>query len=209
MFGHTSAWLRRRLLPLAGWLVATAGTALILAIATSGAAPSHTLATQHGAPVRVPPAPGRSDPSDPGASAAAVAPKGAPSASAPDAAASRAVLRDDGTLAQVLHGIAYRIESISPWTDATGASQLGTVVDIQLGSPLTAATRLPGVRFTAGGVTYTTLLIPAKVTGATTMRLLVDLRSKQVVSAMPPDATLSPTPDTHGLYAAPGDKNGS
>jgi hypothetical protein len=160
-------------------------------------------------PVRLPPAAGRPDPSDPGASAAAVAPKGAPHASTADAAASQAVLRDDSTLAQILHGIPYRIESISPWTDATGNSQLGTVVDIQLDSPLTATTRLPGIRFTPDGATYRRLMIPVKVTDATTMRLLVDLDSKQVVSAMPPDPTLSPTPDTHGLYAAPGDANGS
>jgi hypothetical protein len=198
-----------RLGSLAAWLVAVAGTALILAIATSGAAPSHTLVTQHGVPVRVPPASGRPDPSDPGAPAAAVAPHGAPSASAADAAASRAVLGGDGTLAEVLHGIAYRVESISPWTDATGDRQLGTVVDVRLDTPLTATTRLPGVRFSADGATYRRLLIPAQVTGATTMRLLVDLHARQVVSAMPPDATVSPTPDTHGLYAAPGDRHGS
>lgn len=209
MFGQTSAWLGRRLLPLAVWLAAIAGTALILAIATSGAAPSHTLATQHGMPVRPPPAPGRPDPSDPGASAATVAPKGAPNASAADAAASQAVLRDDSTFAQLLHGIAYRIESISPWTDATGGSQLGTVVDIQLDSPLTATTRLPGVRFMPDGATYRRLTIPVTVADATTMRLLVDLRTQQVVSAMPPDSTLSATPDTRGLYRAPNDANGS
>jgi hypothetical protein len=197
-----------RLLSLAAWLAAIAGTASILALATSGAAPSHTLATQRGMPVRVPPAPGRPDPSDPGASGAAVAPKGAPNASAADAAASRVVLRNDGTFAQLLDGIAYRVESISPWTDAT-SGQLGTVVDIQLDSPLTATTRLPGVRFMPDGATYRRLMIPVKVADATTIRLLVDLRSKQVVSAMPPDATLSAAPDTRGLYRAPNDAHGS
>lgn len=212
MSRRTSVWWGRsssRLVSLAAWLVAIAGTASILAIATSGAAPPRTLATQHGLPVRVPPSPGHADPSDPGAPAAAVAPKGAPSAGAADAAASQAVLRDDAALAQVLHGIAYRVESVSPWTDAAGEGQLGTVVEIRLDRPLTATARLPGVRFDAGGATYRRLLIPAKVTGATTMRLLVDLRSQQIVSAMPPDAALSPTPDTHGLYAAPGDRHGS
>jgi hypothetical protein len=190
-------------------LAAIAGTAMILAIATSVAAPSHPLAAQHGAPVRVPPAPGRPDPSDPGASSAAAAPTRAPAASAADAAASRAVLKDDGTIAQLLHGIAYRVVSISPWADGTGRGELGTVVDIRLDAPLTATTRLPGVRFSPDGTTYRRLAIPATVTGATTLRLLVDLRSKQVVSATPPDSTLSPTPDTHGLYPAPGDANGS
>jgi hypothetical protein len=47
------------------------------------------------------------------------------------------------------------------------------------------------------------------VTEATTLTLLVDLNTQQVVSAMPPDATLSPAPDTHGLYRAPGDAHGS
>jgi hypothetical protein len=209
VFGQTSAWLRGRLLPLAGWLVAIAGTASILAIATSGAAPPHTLAAQDGVPVRLPPAPGRPDPSDPGASAAAVAPKGPPNASAADAAASRAVLRNDSTFAQVLHGIPYRVVSISPWTDATGGGELGTVVDVQLDAPLTATTRLPGVRFNPDGTTYRKLTIPAKVTDATTVRLLVDLHSEEVVSAMPPDSTLSATPDTVDLYRAPGDANGS
>jgi hypothetical protein len=191
------------------WLAAIAGTASILAIATSGAAPSHTLATQHGMPVRLPPASGRPDPSDPGASAASVAPEGAPPASAADTAASRAVLDDDGTLAQLLHGVGYRIASISPWTDATGDSELGTVVDVQLDAPLTVTTRLPGVRFNPDGTSYRKLTIPVKVTAATTMRLLVDLHSQQVVSAMPPESTLSPTPDTHGLYRAPADAHGS
>jgi len=198
-----------RLLPLAGWLVALAGTAMILAIATSGAAPSHPLATQDGAPVRLPPAPGHVDPTDPGASAAAAAPKGPPSASAADAATSRSVLKDDGTFAQLLHGIPYRVVSISPWTDATGDSQLGTVVDIQLDAPLTTTTRLPGVRFSPEGTRYGRLMIPANVTGATTMTLLVDLHSHQVVSAMPPDSTLSPAPGTVNLYSAPGGPNGS
>jgi hypothetical protein len=119
------------------------------------------------------------------------------------------VLANDGTFAQLLHGIAYRVESVSPWTDATGHNQLGTVVDIQLDSPLTTTTRLPGVRFAADGTTYTKLLIPVRVTDATTLRLLVDLHAQQVVSVTPPDATLSPTPDTHGLYRAPGDAHGS
>lgn len=209
MFGQGTVWLGRRLLPLAGWLVAIAGTALILAIATSGAAPSHTLATQHGMPVRLPPPPGGPDPSDPGAASAAAAPKGAPNASAADAAASRAVLGNDGTLAQILDGIAYRVVSIAPWTDGTGHSALGTVVDIQLAAPLTAITQLPGVRFTSDGSAYRQLTIPVKVTGATTLTLLVDLQAQQIVSAMPPDATLSPTPDTHDLYRAPADAHGS
>lgn len=209
MFRQASVWLEGRLLPLAAWLVAIAGTASILAIATSGAAPSHSLAAQGGAAVRLPPTHGRPDPADPGASSATAAPRSAPSASAADAAASRAVLRDDGTLAQLLQGIAYRVVSISPWTDATGRSELGTVVGIQLDAPLTATTRLPGVRFSPDGATYRRLAIPAKVTGATTLRLLVDLHSKQVVSAMPPDSTLSAAPDTRGLYPAPGDANGS
>jgi hypothetical protein len=208
VFRQGSAALKR-LRPLAGWLVAIAGTALILAIATSGAAPSHTLATQDGAPVRLPPTPGHPDPSDPGASSAAVAPKGPPNASAADAAASRAVLSDDGTFAQLLHGTAYSVVSISPWTDASGRSELGTVVDVRLDAPLTATTRLPGIRFAPDGATYRSLTIPAKVTGATTLRLLVDLHAKQVVSAMPPDSTLSPAPDTVDLYRAPGDANGS
>lgn len=209
MFGQTSGWLGRRLLPLAGWLVVIAGTASILALATSGAAPSNTLATQHGLPIRVPPTPGHADPSDPGASAAAAAPTAAPSASTADAAASQAVLGDDDTFAQLLHGIAYRVVSISPWTDATGRAELGTVVDIRLDSPLTGTTRLPGVRFAPDGATYHRLTIPARVDGAMTLTLLVDLHSKQVVSAMPPDETLSATPDTRGLYPAPGDANGS
>lgn len=208
MFGQGAIWARR-LLPLAAWLAAIAGTASILAIATSGAAPSHTLATQTGAPVRLPPAPGRHDPPDPGAASAAAAPKGPPSASAAAAGASRAVLRNDGALAQLLHGVGYRVASISPWTDGSGRGELGTVVDIQLDSPLTTTTRLPGVRFAPDGSSYTRLAISAKVTGATTLRLLVDLHAQQVVSAMPPDATLSPTPDTHGLYPAPGDEHGS
>jgi len=209
VFRQTSAWLRGRLLPLAAWLVAITGTASILAIATSGAAPSHSLAAPSGVAVRLPPAHGRPDPADPGAAAAAAAPKRAASASAADAAASRAVVGGDGTLAQLLHGIGYRVTSISPWADGTGRGALGTVVDIGLDAPLTATTRLPGVRFSADGTRYTRLTIPAKVTGAATLRLLVDLRSRQVVSAMPPDETLSPTPDTHGLYPAPGDENGS
>jgi hypothetical protein len=209
VLGRLSGWLKGRLVPLAAWLVAVAGTASILAIATSGAAPSQTLAPRDGVPVRVPPAQGRPAPSDPGASSAAAAPKGAPSASAADAAASRAVLRDDGTLAGLLHGIGYRVVSISPWTDGTGRGELGTVVGIRLDAPLTATTRLPGVRFAPDGATYRRLTIPAKVTAATTLRLLVDLRSKQVVSAMPPDSALSATPDTHGLYRAPGHANGS
>jgi hypothetical protein len=209
VFGQLSALLRGRLLPFAGWLVAIAGIASILAIATSGAAPSRSLGTQAGAPVRVPPAAGRADPPDPGAAAAAVAPRGPPAASAADAASTRAVLRNDRTLAQVLHGIPYRITSISPWTDAAGGGVLGTVVEIRLDSPLTATTRLPGVRFNPDGASYRQLTIPVQVTAATTMRLLVDLRSQQLVSAMPPDATLSPTPDTHGLYRAPGDAHGS
>jgi hypothetical protein len=195
--------------PLAAWLVAVAGTASILAIATSGAAPSHPLAAQGGVPVRVPPVQGRPDPADPGAASATAAPKGAPSASAADAAATRAVLADDGTLAGLLHGIAYDVVSISPWTDGTGRAALGTVVEIRLATPLTATTQLPGVRFGSDGATYRRLTIPAKVTDATTLRLLVDLNSKQVVSAMPPDAALSATPDTHGLYRAPGHENGS
>jgi hypothetical protein len=209
VFGQTSAWLRGRLVPLAGWLVAIAGTASILALATSGAAPSHSLGAERGMPVRVPPTPGRPDPSDPGASSAAVAPKGPPHVSAADAAASRAVLRRDSTFAQLLHGVGYRIESVAPWTAATGRGELGTVVDVRLDAPLTATTRLPGARFTPDGTSYRKLTIPARVTGATTLRLLVDLHAQQVVSAMPPDATLSPTPDTHGLYAAPGDAHGS
>lgn len=209
MLRQTSVWLRSRLLPLAVWLTAIAGTASILAIATSGAAPSQTLATRQGAPVRLPPVHGRPDPADPGAGAAAVAPKRAASASAAAAAASRAVVAGDGTLAQLLHGIGYRVVSISPWADGTGRGTLGTVVDVQLDAPLTATTRLPGVRFSTDGTRYTRLTIPAQVTGATTLRLLVDLRSKQVVSAMPPDATLSPTPGTHGLYPAPGGEHGS
>ena len=208
MFGQGAIWARR-LLPLAGWLAAIAGTASILAIATSGAAPSHTLGAQTGAPVRLPPAPGRHDPPDPGAASAAAAPKGPPNASPADAAASRAALKNDGAFAQLLHGVGYRVESISPWTDATGRGELGTVVDIQLDAPLTTTARLPGVRFAPDGSTYRRLTIPAKVTGATTLRLLVDLHSRQVVSAMPPDATLSPTPDTHGLYPAPGGEHGS
>ena len=208
MFRQGSVW-SSRLLALAGWLAAIAGTASILAIATSGAAPSHTLATQAGAPVRLPSAAGRHDPPDPGAAAAAVAPKGPPSASAADAAASRAVLRDDGTFAQLLHGIGYRVVSISPWTDASGRGELGTVVDIQLDAPLTTTTRLPGVRFTPDGVSYRRLAIPARVTDATTLRLLVDLHGKQVVSAMPPDETLSPTPSTPNLFPAPGGEHGS
>jgi hypothetical protein len=198
-----------RLLSLAAWLVAIAGTALILAIATSAAPPSHPLATQDGVPVRLPPASGRPDPSDPGASAAAAAPKAAPNASAADAAASRAVLRDDSTFAALLHGTAYRVMSISPWTDAAGRGELGTVIDIRLDAPLTATTRLPGVRFASDGATYKRLMIPAKVTDATRLRLLVDLHAKQVVSAMPPDATLSAAPGTRALYPAPGDANGS
>jgi hypothetical protein len=209
VFGQGTVWLGRRLLPLAVWLAAIAGTALILAIATSGAAPPHTLAAHDGAPVRLPPAPGRPDPADPGAASAAVAPSRAPNASAADAAASRAVLRDDDTLAQLLGGIGYGIVSISPWTDTSGAGALGTVVDIRLDAPLTATTRLPGVRFTRDGTTYRRLTIPVNVTGATTLRLLVDLRAQQLVSVMPPDATLSPTPETHGLYRAPGDAHGS
>ncbi|MGN6187492.1 MAG: hypothetical protein ACTHOE_01225 [Conexibacter sp.] len=189
--------------------MAIAGTALILALATSGAAPSHTLAAQNGAPVRVPPPQHGAAPPDPGAAAASVAPHGPPSASAADAASSRAVLRSDATFADLLHGVGYRVVSISPWTDATGAGQLGTVVDVQLDAPLTATTELPGVRFDADGTTYRELSIPVKVTGATTMTLLVDLHSRRVVSAMPPDATLAPTPATHGLFAAPGDRHGS
>jgi len=194
---------------LAAWLVALAGTASILAIATSGAAPSHPLAAQDGAPVRVPPAAGRADPADPGAAAAAVAPRGPPAASAANAAASRAALGGDATLARILQGIPYRITSISPWTDASGGSVLGTAVDIRLDSPLTATTELPGVRFDPDGVTYRQLRIPVHVTAATSFTLLVDVGTKRVVSAMPPDATLSPTPDTHGLYRAPGDAHGS
>lgn len=209
MFGRASARLRGRLPLLAAWLVAIAGTASILAIATSGAAPSHPLAAQNGAPVRVPPVAGRADPPDPGAAAAAVAPRGPPAAGAADAAATRAVLRSDAALAQVVHGIPYRVTSISPWTDATGTSNLGTAVDVQLDAPLTVTTQLPGVRFNPDGTTYRQLTIPAHVTDATTLRLLVDLNTKRVVSAMPPDATLSPTPDTHGLYRAPGDAHGS
>jgi len=189
--------------------VAVAGTALILAIATSVAAPSHGLATQQDAPVRVPPTPGRADPPDPGGTAASVTPNGPPAASAADAAAARAMLRSNAAFAQVLHGIPYRVTSISPWTDATGSGVLGAAVDIQLDAPLTATTQLPGVRFDPDGVTYRQLTIPVKVTAATTMRVLVDLHTQQVVSAMPPDATLSPTPATHGLYRAPGDAHGS
>jgi hypothetical protein len=209
VFRRLSGWLRGRLVPLAAWLAAIAGTASILAIATSGAAPSQNLASQGGVPVRVPPVQGQPDPADPGAASAAAAPKGAASASAADAAATRAVLANDGTLGQLLDGIAYDVVSISPWTDGTGRGELGTVVAIRLAAPLTATTGLPGVRFADDGTTYRTLTIPAKVSGATTLRLLVDLNSKQVVSAMPPDATLSATPDTHGLYRAPGHENGS
>jgi hypothetical protein len=198
-----------RLLPLAAWLTAIAGTALILAIATSAAPPSHTLGAQDGVPVRLPPTAGRPDPSDPGASAAAVAPKGPSNASAAVAAASRAVLRSDKTFAQLLHGVGYHVVSISPWTDSAGRGELGTVVDVRLDAPLTGTTRLPGIRFTPDGTSYRRLVIPAKVTDATTLRLLIDLHAQQVVSAMPPDATLSATPDTHGLYPAPGDANGS
>ena len=198
-----------RLLALAGWLAAIAATASLLAIATSGAAPPRPLAAQEGAPVRLPPAAGHADPSDPGAGAAAVAPRGPPSASAADAAAARAVLRDDGAFAQLLDGIGYRVTSITPWMDTAGSGQLGTVVAIQLDSPLTATTRLPGVRFAPDGSTYARISIPAQVTGATSMQLLVDLHSRQVVSAMPPDETLSPTPATRGVYPAPGGAHGS
>ena len=210
MFGRISALSRKKLVLLTAWLAAIAGTAAILAIATSGAAPSQPLAAQNGAPVRVPPAAaGHADPPDPGAAAAAVAPRGPPAASPADAAATRAVLGGDATLARILQGIPYRVTSISPWTDATGGGVLGTAVDIQLDSPLTATTDLPGVRFDPDGATYRQLTIPVHVTGATTFRLLVDVDARQVVSAMPPDATLSPTPDTHGLYRAPGDAHGS
>jgi hypothetical protein len=109
----------------------------------------------------------------------------------------------------LLGGIRYTVVSASPWTDDAGA-QLGTVLSVSLSSPLSVTANLPGIRFAPDGSSYSELTIPAKVSGATTLTVLVDLRSHRVVSVMPPDSTLTETPQTkNATLTAPGGQNGS
>jgi hypothetical protein len=59
-------------------------------------------------------------------------------------------------------------------------------------------------------LSYSKLSIPAKVTGAMSLTVLVDLGLRQVVSIMPPDSTLSAVPGTSSVTVpAPGGPNGS
>jgi hypothetical protein len=199
----------RRLVPLAAWIVAVLGTALALSLATQAAGPSPSGGAENALPVRPPPAAAAPDPPDPGAAAAAHAPKGPPAADPADVGAAEAVLRTDGTFRQLLGGIPYRVVSTTPWTNATGDTQLGTMLNLQLLSPLSGSVRLPGVRFGADGTSYVGLSIPAQVTNATTLTVLVDLRSRQVVSAMPPDSTLAQAPGTVDMFPAPGGPGGN
>jgi hypothetical protein len=191
------------------WIAAVFGTALILALATRAAAPSSQVQAADATQVRLPPTSGAPYPPDPGATAASAAPKGPPPADPADASASKAVLANDQTFQQLLGGIRYRVVSIAPWTNESGDTRLGTVVHLQLLSSLNASTSLPGVRFNPDGTTFVQLMIPVKVTDANTLRVLIDLRTHQVVSAMPPDSALSPVAGTNNVVVATGGSGGS
>jgi hypothetical protein len=185
----------RRLLHLSIWVAAVLATGLVIAIATSSATPSSSnLATADPTPVRLPPIPGKPDPPDPGAADAAAHAGGPPPAAPADLARALSIARSDATLQKILGSIAFQVTGSQPWFNSAGDQLIGTELDLRLSAPLSGAERLPGVRFNADGSAYRQLMLNARVTDASTMTVFVDLRSKRVVSAMPPDSTLTELP---------------
>jgi hypothetical protein len=180
----------RRLAQLAVWLTAVLGAALALSFATSNATSSGPAASDDGLPVRLPPAPGLADPSDPGAAAAARAP-GRQSAAPQDVAASLALVRNDVTFRKILGSTGFEVVDSEPWTNEGGDRLVGTSLELKLDSALSGPVRLPGIRFNPGGSSYRQLKLNARVDGATALTVLVDQQSGRVVSVMPPDSTLT------------------
>jgi hypothetical protein len=181
----------RRIAQLSVWVAAVLGTAFIVAFATSNAAsPNRSLAPNDGPIVRPPPVPGAADPADPGAADAAQAP-GRQHAAPADVAASLSLAKNDAVFRRVLGSIGYSVADSEPWMSEDGATQLGTELDLNLDSPLSAQARLPGVRFNDNGKSYRQLMLNAAISGATTLTVFVDLQSQRVVSVMPPDSTLT------------------
>lgn len=184
--------LRRFALPLAGWTAALAGTALALSLATNAAGPQASPPSVITVPA--PPAPGTPSVLTPPPGLQAQSPP----ANSADLAASEAVLSNDPTFQRLLGKIGYTVVSSTPWEDNAGSSQLGTELTLKLNSPLNGVFRLPGVSFDSPSNPrdYTPRMIPARVTGASTLTVLVDLGSHTVVSVLPPDSTLSPVAGT-------------
>jgi hypothetical protein len=105
------------------------------------------------------------------------------------------VLASSVAFKQIVGSIGYSVAASTPWEDGIGATNLGTMIDLKLASPLSGIFNFPGVQFTSP-TTYTKLSVPGAVSGVTTLTVLVDLRTKAVVSVEPPEGSVTATPNT-------------